>query len=593
MLIFFLIIAVMAINPLMYFEKGILIKNVEENSTAQREGFVKGEIIKEINSQKILTLEDYGKIMNSTVIEPVEFSVLTDEGIFVYESRKLDFDVEEKDNDVKTDGVNITAVEGDIIEINNNSRIVITNAYGNASEAGLKPNMTLLMIDDRDITSAESFEKARDSMEPKVNMIIKTERKDYTLSLNKPLEVTVGEIPSSNIKTGIDLRGGARGMVKPVEKVSSKDIDDLILVSKERFNVYGIADISIKPVTDLSGNNYMLVEVAGATQQDIKELIGKQGKFEAKIGNKTVFAGGKNDIPSVCRNDAQCARIERCVPVEGGYSCEFVFSIYLSETAAEKQANITANLEANRTESGKKYLNESLDLYLDDRLVDSLLISYDLKGKPATQIAISGPGVGLEEAEAYENAQKNMLKLQTVLITGSLPFKLEVVKLDNISPLLGKEFTKNIVMALFAVIISVSAIVAIRYKKISLVIPVIITILSEILLVLGVASLISWNIDVASIAGIIASVGTGVDDQIVIIDESRISKQYSWKERIRRAFSIILGAFATVVVALLPLWWAGAGLLKGFALTTILGICVGVFITRPAFADIISQLSKD
>jgi preprotein translocase subunit SecD len=37
--------------------------------------------------------------------------------------------------------------------------------------------------------------------------------------------------------------------------------------------------------------------------------------------------------------------------------------------------------------------------------------------------------------------------------------------------------------------------------------------------------------------------------------------------------------------------WAGAGLLKGFAITTIIGISVGVFITRPAFGDMIKMMS--
>ena len=43
----------------------------------------------------------------------------------------------------------------------------------------------------------------------------------------------------------------------------------------------------------------------------------------------------------------------------------------------------------------------------------------------------------------------------------------------------------------------------------------------------------------------------------------------------------------------MPLLWAGAGLLKGFAVTTIIGISAGVFITRPAFAEIVKRVVKD
>jgi len=186
-----------------------------------------------------------------------------------------------------------------------------------------------------------------------------------------------------------------------------------------------------------------------------------------------------------------------------------------------------------------------------------------------------------------------MKKLQTVLITGSLPFKLEIVKLDSISPLLGNEFFTNIAYAAIAALLAVGLIVFIRYKKLMYTIPVIITVSLEIFVILGFASLIKWNLDLASIAGIIAAIGTGVDDQIVIIDESKSKAQYSIKEKIKRAFKIIIGAFATSLVSLVPLWWAGAGIMRGFALTTIAGICIGVLITRPAFADVINQITKE
>jgi len=234
-------------------------------------------------------------------------------------------------------------------------------------------------------------------------------------------------------------------------------------------------------------------------------------------------------------------------------------------------------------------------LYLDDKLVDSLYISSDLKGKVTTSVSVSGSGVGKTQLEAYNDAETNMKKLQTVLITGSLPFKLEIIKLDSISPALGKEFTRGVLLASVAAFIGVCLIIYLRYRKIKLFIPVIITIISEAALTLLIAVIIRWNIDLASIAGIIAAIGTGVNDQVVMIDESesKASKQYSMKERLKRAFFIIMSAYATIVVALLPLWWAGAGLLRGFAVTTILGITVGVLITRPAFADILSKLTKD
>jgi len=61
------------------------------------------------------------------------------------------------------------------------------------------------------------------------------------------------------------------------------------------------------------------------------------------------------------------------------------------------------------------------------------------------------------------------------------------------------------------------------------------------------------------------------------------------RQRIKKAFFIIIGAFFTIVAAMLPLFWAGAGMLKGFAITTILGVTFGVFFTRPAYAKVIGS----
>ena len=116
---------------------------------------------------------------------------------------------------------------------------------------------------------------------------------------------------------------------------------------------------------------------------------------------------------------------------------------------------------------------------------------------------------------------------------------------------------------------------------------------SEVFITLGIAALIKWNLDAPSIAGIIAGIGTGVNDQIVIIDESvsdKANNSSSIKERIKRALFIIVGAFLTIVAAMIPLFWAGAGLLRGFALTTIIGVSVGILVTRPAFADMLKKI---
>ena len=558
---FCLLLALIAIRP--NFEKGVIIKSVEEGSSAALAGMSRGEIIKEINGVKISNVADYSQVAYPN-IKDTNFSIKTKTGTFSFSSKELGIKVENR---------------------------TIINVSDAARDAGLKEGMLVLEINNKKIANDEDFYEAKTLFEPKEKFEIKTNKKSYTLMLNKPLDISVGEVPRTRIKTGLDITGGSRALVRPERTLSQQEMSDLLAVSRYRLNVYGVTDINIREARDIQGNQYMLVELAGATPAELRDLIAKQGKFEAKIGNETVFVGGKADITSVCRNDATCAGIESCTELQEGAACRFRFVVYLSEAAAKRHAEITSNLSINYTQQGN-YLSKTLDLYLDDKLVDSLLISSDLQGKVTTQVQVEGSGIGSDKAKAFDAAQQNMQKLQTILITGSLPFKLEIVKLDSISPMLGKKFVMNILIASLVAIIVVATVLFIRYRKIKPPLLIMACMLSEIFITLGVAALIKWNLDQASIAGIIAAIGTGVDDQIVILDETRTGEQLSQKERIKRAFAIILGAYSTTFVSLLPLFRAGAGLLKGFALTTIIGITIGVFITRPAYSDIISRIEK-
>ncbi len=470
--------------------------------------------------------------------------------------------------------------------------VLITSIEQNSTafEQGLKQGQVIKSINGNAIENIDDyydFVQSNFPFDSEEKIIIKTKESEAILFIKNAPPILVSEIPATKIKTGLDLAGGARALVKAKNKeLSSKEVNNLVEITSNRFNVYGISDIKISPVSDLSGNHFMLIEIAGATPDDLQKLVEQQGEFEAKIGNKTVFIGGEKDIASVS-NDARTSRIS--CPSGSNY-CNFQFAITLSPAAAERHAKITNNLETN--ESNPEYLEKPLDLYVDQKLVSSLQISQSLKGRVTTQISISGSERGENTEEAYASAQEEMKRLKTVLKTGSLPYKLEVVKLDTISPTLGKNFVRIIIIAGIVALIAASIIVFIRYKNIKSSLALVVASLSEIVIILGIASMIDWNLDLASIAGVLATVGTGFDDMIIILDESKNKFTLSLKQKLKRAFTIIMGAYFTAVVSLLPLLWAGAGLLKGFAITTIIGISVGVFITRPAFSDFIKKIEK-
>ncbi|MCK5043452.1 PDZ domain-containing protein [Candidatus Pacearchaeota archaeon] len=475
--------------------------------------------------------------------------------------------------------------------------VVIISVIPNSTafEQGLRQGQIIIQVDEQKITNIDDFSNALQGKYPSeenIKTIFKTKDSEIIWYSQEAPDITVSEIPKTNLKTGLDLAGGSRARIQAKDKkLTTSEAKDLAEVIENRFNIYGISDVRVTPVRDLFGDNFVNIEIAGATPKDLEKLISEQGKFEANIGNETVFVGGEKDIASVCKNDATCAGIQSCQESESGHFCNFRFVIYLSEEAAKKHAKVTEDLEIDI--DNPEYLSEKLELFLDDTLVNSLFISKGLQGQVTTQIAISGSESGETQEEAYNAAKEEMHNLQTILITGSLPYELEIVKLDTISPVLGKDFIKSIFLAALAAIVAVAIVIFFRYKKFKSSIALLAISASEIVIILGIASFIDWNLDLPSIAGIIASIGTGIDSQIIILDEAKQSKFLSIKQKMKRALSIILGAYFTALVALIPLLWAGAGLLKGFAITTIIGITIGVLITRPAFAEMVKKIEKD
>ena len=216
----------------------------------------------------------------------------------------------------------------------------------------------------------------------------------------------------------------------------------------------------------------------------------------------------------------------------------------------------------------------------------------DVRGaKIFSELSITG------SSDTAESAAQELKSLQVLLETGSLPIGIKSVSKETISPLLGKEFLSNAMLIGLLGLAVVALIIFIRYRSIKLTVPIMFTSISEIIITLCVISLINYRLDLASVTGILAAVGTGVDDQIVIIDELKKGEENaaeSLANRVKKAFFIIFAAAATVIATMLPLivFSFGFGKLAGFGITTILGVLIGVFITRPAFSVFAEHVLK-
>ncbi|MDD3985864.1 MAG: preprotein translocase subunit SecD [Methanobacterium sp.] len=382
---------------------------------------------------------------------------------------------------------------------------------------------------------------------------------------------SIGIVSYHGISQGIDLKGGSTIQIHLAEPVDVSNMSIVTAVLDKRLNAFGVNDVSVRA----SGDQDVIVQIAGVKPEEVQNIVGTPGKFEGKIDNQTALVG--SSIKSVKPYTVT------------GKNWEVPFSV-------------TTEAAKNFAQLAKGKAGTPVDMYLDGKLISSPEISAELAtGTASTDVQIRGGN------QTKEAAQEEAKSIQVVLESGALPVSVSIVSVKSLSAELGSQFKYGALIAGVLTLLAIALIIFIRYRNPILVIPIIITSLAELVLILGVASVIHWTIDLPAIAGILAAIGTGVDDQIIITDEvlkeGVVTKKTvtALKFKINNAFFIIFASAATLIASMLPLAYVGItrgvtgiGVLSGFAFTTIIGVLVGIFLTRPVYAKFIELLlAKD
>ena len=451
----------------------------------------------------------------------------------------------------------------------------------------------VLAINGEEVDSPSQFYNFIEKLPQNETFIIDTDRGTYSLlnpisnrSISESLGLSVREEPRSNIRLGIELEGGSRLILKTQETLSQSDFDLLVDTLQSRLDVYGASGTRVNKLDDaFSDDQYIIIESISSNKNDIFELVQRQGEFQAIIENTTVFTG--ENVVRVY-NDPQHASLQGCSGQIGNYVCSFSFSVQIDSEGTDQFFDKTKTLQV----IGSR-LSEDVRFVLDGNNITSLSIAASFKYQKVSQpqITVSGDP-SATEAAAIASAQREMKFLQTILSTQSLPTELDVVQSYSISSSLGEELLSNSILVGFVALLLVSAVVALRYRRFEIFIAIFLALITEVLIVFGFAAFMRLAIDLAAIGGLIAAIGTGVDDQIIITDEyfKKRKKDVSSKKRIKGALAIIMIAYLTTLAAMLPLNFAGLNIIQGFAFMIIVGVTVGVFITRPAYAAVLRIL---
>jgi preprotein translocase subunit SecD len=360
--------------------------------------------------------------------------------------------------------------------------------------------------------------------------------------------------------------------------VSKSTADTVKRVLENKINALGTKDAKVNTLTGLNNvARYIRVELAGVDMKQAQEIVGKQGKFEIRVqttGNNTEHVLSGDAITSV-----------QMPTQEPAGSDKWGVGFTLSDDGASAFQAAAIKYGAT-TDPDKHYLL----MLLDNKTVYSAPLSKDLAGKLQTEktrqlFASTGTGkAGTQQAT----------DLEIHLRAGALPVDVTIAGSGGTSAPLGERYKAMALLAGIFALITVGFVIYYRYREPSIVLPMVLINASEVVILLGFIALIRFQMDLPTIAGLIAVMGTGIDQLVIITDEilheGKVPSPNLYLKRLARALTIIVAAAATVVIAMVPLALMDLSTLKGFAIITILGVLVGVLVTRPAYGKVIMQI---
>jgi preprotein translocase subunit SecD len=230
-------------------------------------------------------------------------------------------------------------------------------------------------------------------------------------------------------------------------------------------------------------------------------------------------------------------------------------------------ADLFAELTRNLAGTGR-----GLGIFLDSRLLSapSVDVQYAEAGITGGSAVISGNFTA-------ESARD----LEIQLRGGALPLPVKVVENRTVGPTLGRDSIQSSLYAGIGGLILVLLFMMLYYRLPGILADIALIIYS--ILTLAAFSLLGVTLTLPGIAGFILSIGMAVDANVLIFERTREELRAgktlyrSVESGFYRAFSSILDSNVTTLIACAALFWLGAGLVKGFALTLAIGVAISMF----------------
>jgi preprotein translocase subunit SecD len=186
--------------------------------------------------------------------------------------------------------------------------------------------------------------------------------------------------------------------------------------------------------------------------------------------------------------------------------------------------------------------------------------------------------------------------LAATIRSGALPFKLVPKEINSITPTLGEGALRVAIQAGIVSFILVFLFMAIYYRLPGLMAGIaLIFLVAALLLIMSSTGI---TLTLPGIAGIILTLGMGVDANVIINERIReeLGSGKSLKAAIeggyKRAFTSILDSNVTTLITVVVLYVMGTGVIKGFAHTLGYGIVISFISSVLLSRMLITSISR-
>ncbi|ALB61889.1 Protein-export membrane protein SecD (TC 3.A.5.1.1) [Cronobacter condimenti 1330] len=361
-----------------------------------------------------------------------------------------------------------------------------------------------------------------------------------------------------------------------------------INILRNRVNQLGVAE----PLVQRQGADRIVVELPGI--QDTaraKEILGATATLEFRLVNSNVdraaAAAGRipGDSEVKMTREGQPVVLYKRVILTGDHITDSTsgvdqynmpqVNISLDSSGGSIMSNFTkdnlhkpmATLFVEYKDSGKKDANGRSILVKEEEVINVATIQARL----GQNFVITG----------IDNANEAR-QLSLLLRAGALIAPIQIVEERTIGPTLGMQnITQGLEACLAGLAVSILFMI-LFYKKFGLIATT--ALLANLVLIVGIMSLLPGaTLTMPGIAGIVLTLAVAVDANVLINERIKEelsngrSVQQAIDEGYRGAFSSIFDANITTLIKVIILYAVGTGAIKGFAITTGIGVATSMF----------------